>query len=275
MNEDLIRSVCRERNLANITYLNLFNNKIKKIQGLSQLRNLKTLVLSFNEIEDIEDLQACSQLTKLDLHNNFIRQIKNLEGKDQMGYLDLTHNWIADWNQVEHIREYCPNLKELGLRCNPIATKQSYRAQVYKRMGHLSKLDGASYSDKDKERVENELRPLTIAMILDSVKDQRKNLFEVPAPSTDSPGRPGEDHDEDGRGDLPPVAKYEPAERKANWEKLIEILNLAHQGISQLCALEPFVNLKKLNLMDNDIAKIQGLEQCKLLEELSLEKNKI
>lgn len=27
--------------------------------------------------------------------------------------------------------------------------------------------------------------------------------------------------------------------------------------------------------MDNNIAKIQGLESCKLLEELSLEKNKI
>ena len=27
--------------------------------------------------------------------------------------------------------------------------------------------------------------------------------------------------------------------------------------------------------MDNDIAKIAGLEHCKLLEELSLEKNKI
>lgn len=27
--------------------------------------------------------------------------------------------------------------------------------------------------------------------------------------------------------------------------------------------------------MDNSIAKIQGLEYCKLLEELSLEKNKI
>lgn len=42
-----------------------------------------------------------------------------------------------------------------------------------------------------------------------------------------------------------------------------------------MSALDPFVNLKKLTLMDNDIAKIAGLEHCKLLEELSLEKNKI
>jgi Leucine-rich repeat (LRR) protein len=35
------------------------------------------------------------------------------------------------------------------------------------------------------------------------------------------------------------------------------------------------MNLRKLYLMDNNIIKIQGLESCTLLEELSLEKNKI
>ena len=39
--------------------------------------------------------------------------------------------------------------------------------------------------------------------------------------------------------------------------------------------LDVFMNLRKLYLMDNNIVKIQGLESCTLLEELSLEKNKI
>ena len=56
MNETVIRGICREKNLANITYLNLFNNKIKKIQGLSSCINLKTVILAFNEIEEIEDV---------------------------------------------------------------------------------------------------------------------------------------------------------------------------------------------------------------------------
>ena len=171
MSEDLIRSVCRDRNLGNISYLNLFNNKIKKMQGLSQLKNLKTLILAFNEIEEIDDFSGCTQLTKLDLHNNFIRQVRNLDGKELITYLDLTHNWIADWSQIDHITNNCPNLKELGLRCNPIATKATYRALVFTRMSYLSKLDGASYSEKDKECVDNEGMPLTVAMILDAVKD--------------------------------------------------------------------------------------------------------
>ena len=40
-------------------------------------------------------------------------------------------------------------------------------------------------------------------------------------------------------------------------------------------ALETFVNLRKLSLVDNALTKIEGLSRCKLLEELSLEKNKI
>jgi len=31
MDEGIIRNLCRENNVQNITYINLFNNKIKKI----------------------------------------------------------------------------------------------------------------------------------------------------------------------------------------------------------------------------------------------------
>lgn len=62
MTEAIIKNICRENNIANITYINFFNNKIKKITGLTNLVNLKTLILSFNEIEEIEGLENCSNL---------------------------------------------------------------------------------------------------------------------------------------------------------------------------------------------------------------------
>ena len=65
-------------------------------------------------------------------------------------YLDLTHNWIHDWTQLDHIKTNCPNLVELGMRCNPIATKKAYRSMVFMRLSYLNKLDGYSFSDKDK-----------------------------------------------------------------------------------------------------------------------------
>ena len=73
MNESIIKSISRENNFSNITFINLFHNKIKKMNGLSELVNLKTLILSFNEIEEMEGLEKCVNLIKLDLHNNFIR----------------------------------------------------------------------------------------------------------------------------------------------------------------------------------------------------------
>lgn len=77
--ENLLINICREKDLTKIIYLNLFNNKIKKIECLDGLVNLQTLILSFNEIEEIEGLQKNTQLEKLDLNHNFIRQINNLQ----------------------------------------------------------------------------------------------------------------------------------------------------------------------------------------------------
>lgn len=66
MSEAFLKSLCKQ-STDNITYLNLFNNKIKKIHGLSNLKNLKTLILSFNNIEEIRGLENCISLIKLDL----------------------------------------------------------------------------------------------------------------------------------------------------------------------------------------------------------------
>jgi Leucine-rich repeat (LRR) protein len=52
----IITNVSRENSVDNIVYLNLFNNKIKKIEHLQGLVNLQTLILSFNEIDEITGL---------------------------------------------------------------------------------------------------------------------------------------------------------------------------------------------------------------------------
>jgi hypothetical protein len=57
------------------------------------------------------------------------------------------------------------------MRCNPIATKKSYRAMVFTKLSYLNKLDNFSFSEKDKERVNNDMKTLTIQLIIESVKD--------------------------------------------------------------------------------------------------------
>lgn len=70
-----ITSLCHDTTMANITYLNLFNNRIKRIDNLQSLTNLQTLILAFNEIDEIGGLSKLTNLSRLDLNHNFIRTI--------------------------------------------------------------------------------------------------------------------------------------------------------------------------------------------------------
>ena len=171
INEIIIQNVSREKDYSQIVYLNLFSNRIKKIKCLEKLVNLNTLILSFNEIEQIEGLPADSKsLKRLDLNHNFIRRIEGLEGKNSLQNLNLTNNWISDINQIEHLRIHCQQIRELSLKCNPIAAKNSYRATVFQRISGLVKLDGIALTDKDKERVKNDHIFLTKEIISEAIK---------------------------------------------------------------------------------------------------------
>ena len=69
-------------------------------------------------------------------------------------------------------------------------------------------------------------------------KDQRKGI-EPEATYID-------DHDEE----------ISPLNKNLDWETQIELLNLQHQQITVVKNLELFINVRKLNLMDNNIGKI-------------------
>lgn len=111
-------------------------------------------------------------MKRLDLNHNFIRRIEGLDGKGALQNLNLTNNWISDINQIEHLRIHCPNLKELSLKCNPIAAKKSYRPTVFQRLlsTGLAKLDGIAMSDKDKERVRSDNTLLTRDLVIEALK---------------------------------------------------------------------------------------------------------
>ena len=135
--EPIVINISRERDLTKIVYLNLFNNKIKKIENLDGLVNLQTLILSFNEIEEIEGISKNTSLIKLDLNHNFIRFIRNLESLGTLTHLDLRHNWIADISCLDKIEQHCKALTDLSLKCNPMSSKKNYRMLVFSKMQSL------------------------------------------------------------------------------------------------------------------------------------------
>ena len=83
-----------------------------------------------------------TKLQKIDLNHNFIRQIKSMQSQTDLVYLDLRYNWIEDLGQLDHVSANCTNLEELGFKCNPASTKSHYRANIFKKLPALQKLDG-------------------------------------------------------------------------------------------------------------------------------------
>ena len=195
--------------------------------------NLQTLILSFNEIEEIEGLSKNVNLRKLDLNHNFIRFIRNLDALANLTQLDLRHNWIADINCVDKIEQHCKSLTELGLKCNPMSSKKSYRQLVFSKMAILHKLDGKGLDEKETgDNGDNAgAKELSYDMIVDQLKSQKKNI------QLDGKEVPG-----DGESSSPHGA-----------ERQIEELCLNHMQIGRIQNLELFVNLRKLKLLDNNI----------------------
>ena len=99
-------------------------------------------------------------------------------------------------------------------------------------------------------------------MIIENLKAQKKNLR-----------LPDDGEDEMGEAKSPTI--METAMKNDHWERHIEELILNHARISKIQGLENFHNLRKLKLLDNCITEIEGLDRLKVLEELSLEKNKL
>lgn len=146
---DEMKSICRENQLGYVKYCNLFNNNLKEMNFLEEFTNLQTLVLSFNEIKVISGLDQLTQLTRLDLNHNFISKIEALDSLKSLKSLNIANNWISDFNDIEYLASTTTSLEELHLKCNPISSNKNFRAQIFRTMSFLARLDGVPKTPRD------------------------------------------------------------------------------------------------------------------------------
>ena len=100
--------------LPKLTYINLSNNNIEKIEGLSNQINIEELYLTNNKIQKIEGISNLSQLKKLDLSSNNITDITPLSANKNLKELYLTGNSTIDGNRNNYTGERLVALNELG-----------------------------------------------------------------------------------------------------------------------------------------------------------------
>jgi Leucine-rich repeat (LRR) protein len=88
--------------MTSLVKLQLGNNIIEKIEGLSCLVNLKELDLSFNNIEIIENLEELVKLEVLTLFENRISKLENMETLTNLTIFSIGNNQIEDRNDVSN-----------------------------------------------------------------------------------------------------------------------------------------------------------------------------
>ncbi|OHT16706.1 Leucine Rich Repeat family protein [Tritrichomonas foetus] len=118
LNELMIFQKTRTQNLLDVRTLNMWGYELEDVTILSKLTNAETISLPINKIRTLAPFQTC-------------RSLKNLL---------LRQNNISDLNEIEYLADL-PNLRNLTLADNPIASIPGYRETVISAIPQLEKLD--------------------------------------------------------------------------------------------------------------------------------------
>ncbi|KAJ3311945.1 hypothetical protein HDV04_003554 [Boothiomyces sp. JEL0838] len=106
-----------------LQHLYLYENNIKRMDGLQSLYNLKTLYLQSNQIQQISGLERLLNLTFLNLRLNNISKLENLPANLETLLLDKQQSPIE-------IVEINDSLKTLSLNQNEILNLQDLKGNL-------------------------------------------------------------------------------------------------------------------------------------------------
>lgn len=141
--------------LTNMTQLILNNNKISKIDNLSNMILLERLELRGNKIEVIENLQNNKNIKTLTLSSNLIKDINKdtFPKNDKLIELGLFGNFIGENSNEDNnnlilidtirlIGEHCPSLQSIYIGGNYISQNSTLKEIIKKYIKNIKTIDG-------------------------------------------------------------------------------------------------------------------------------------
>jgi hypothetical protein len=256
MNRELIYSIEGLEIFPNLRFASFCDNIIKIIEGFDKCTRLEELYLEDNQIEKIESLDTLVFLKKLNLGKNRLSTIENLDVLENLTQLSLEDNEITSLrglasakklmelyignNKIENLKEIqhlksLPKLTILDMTGNEVTRMPEYRLYVVYYLRRVKVLDGVSVSSQDQSDAKQKY----------SGKLSMEFLVEK-------------------CGGVPLDRIQE-----------LDLSSCRIRDIGLFITGKIFFNLRELNLENNHITDINGLESLPKLRTLNLNRNRI
>ena len=240
-------------NLKNLKELNLGWNSRSDFSLLANLKNLEKLVLHYNKLSDLSPLANLKNLKTLELHNNKISDISPLANLKNLKTLELHNNKISDISPLANL----VNLEKLSLDYNWISDISP--------LANLKNLKTLSLSN-------NHISDFSpIAALIPNLEvyhnSDQGDLGKVVNVNIPDPGLRAAIEEELGKAKGAAITNRD----------MYRLLNLdaSDAGIRELTGLEFAINLKFLDLDENQITNVSVPAGLKKLESLDLDRNLI
>ncbi|XP_069772401.1 leucine-rich repeat-containing protein 9 isoform X3 [Narcine bancroftii] len=307
LGEMTLLSISKASTLNQITILNLHGHSLSKLKGISQLTSLQKLNVSFNELVRLDDLTNLTQLTYLDVSHNHLITLDGIKGMENLKYLDVSWNQLTNIKEeISILRKHALDLLTLDVRHNP--WKKGFENNValgLPRFGPLPVIPIHPLSawlvsllvfcPLEMDREPSLLRPIAIGKLKaltflngcpiteEEVKAALSitSQFRLSQVSFLTCSRTDEVLPRclslmNCAQILTQISNNKPKpsiNQDTTWFSKITALNLDGQNISRLTNLDKLENLRWASFNKNIIHRLEGLDHCLKLEELSLEHN--
>ena len=277
-------------NLSQLTYLSLALNQLTNVEGLEKLKKLETLSLVQNKLTDVKGLVKLTQLKELHLSNNQLADVTGVEKLTQLKKLYLGDNQLTDVKGLENLTQ----LEELALNGNQLVDVKGL--EKFTKLKVLD-LNGNQLVDVKGLEKFTKLKVLDLGVNkLTDVKGLEKLTQLTDLGLKDNPDLTKTQIAELQKA-LPkckiysslPLTKEESAQvieavirkklkkpigelTKADMTKVTR-LDIRDNGLTDVKGLEKLTQLTFLDLYDNKLTDVKGLEKLTQLTYLDLSNN--
>ena len=219
--------------------LDLSNNKIEKLEGISSLKNLEKLNVSGNNISDLRELEALPNLYFLNADENSIKDLSTISGLKKLTWLSIADNRVSDLSPILGFQ----NLMYLDISKNNFTN--------LKQLSGLQSLKGLSCKENRME----DLLPLAQLQNLEAIDFQNNRISDITAlkalKNLKSVNLSGNDI-----ADLSPISE----------NVQITQLMVSRNKIKDISAIKKLSKLVIIDLKGNPVKDYAPLTECKQLQ---------